>query len=112
MLASGYQSTSRRGKSAGTYNLRDRSHMTSSLRGGRGFQMMTIDDEGGGGFWPMMTSSQKSKFCVNFKILQGIFQNFPPIFQNFPPIFKNFSPKFSQKFTDSEQNFSSKFKQN
>ena len=31
--------------------LRGRSHMTSSLRGGGGFQMMTIDDEGGrGGF--------------------------------------------------------------
>ena len=30
--------------------IRGRSHMTSSLRGGGGFQMMTIDDEGGGGF--------------------------------------------------------------
>ena len=25
--------------------------------GGGGFQMMTIDDEGEGGVWPMMTSS-------------------------------------------------------
>ena len=33
-----------------------------ALRGGGGFQMMqmTIDDEGEGGVWPMMTSSQKS----------------------------------------------------
>ena len=29
------------------------------LGGGGGFQMMTIDDEGEGGVWPMMTSSQK-----------------------------------------------------
>ena len=47
--------------------------------------MMTIDDEGEGGVWPMMTSSQKSKI---FWILQGIFL------------------KFSEKFTKSGQKFS------
>ena len=35
--------------------------------------MMTIDDEGEGGVWPMMTSSQKSKI---FRIFQGILPNF------------------------------------
>ena len=28
--------------------------------------MMTIDDEGEGVFWPMMTSSQEPHFLVNF----------------------------------------------
>ena len=35
--------------------------------------MMTIDDEGEGGVWPMITSSQKSKI---FGILQGILPKF------------------------------------
>ena len=66
--------------------------------------MMTIDDEGEGGLWSMMTSSQKSKFCVNFWDFTRNFSKFPPIFQNFQ--------KFFQKSTDSEQNFSSKFEEN
>ena len=45
-----------------------------TLGGGGGFQMMTIDDEGeGGGFWPMMTSSQKPQI---FGIFRGIFPKF------------------------------------
>ena len=28
--------------------------------------MMTIDDEGEGVFWPIMTSSQEPNFLVNF----------------------------------------------
>ena len=40
--------------------------MMSSPKGGGGFQMMTIDDEGEGGVWPMMTSSQKSKILGKF----------------------------------------------
>ena len=47
--------------------------------------MMMIDDEGEGGVWPMMTSSQKSKI---FGIFKGIFL------------------KFSLKFINSGQKFS------
>ena len=69
--------------------------MTSSPRGGggvkKGFKMMTIDDKGGGGVWPMMMSSQKSK---SVGILQGIF------------------PKFSSKFTNSGQKVTGKYKLN
>ena len=37
------------------------------------------DDEGEGGVWPMMTSSQKSKILGNFL---GFFRNFIKIFSN------------------------------
>ena len=58
----------------------------------KGFKMMTIDDKGGGGgVWPMMMSSQKSK---SVGILQGIF------------------PKFSSKFTNSGQKVTGKYKLN
>ena len=60
--------------------------------------MMKIDDEGEGGVWPMMTSSQKHTFLVNF---WDFTRNFSKIFLNF----------FS-KFTNSEQKFSCKFKLN
>ena len=40
--------------------------------------MMTIDDEGEGGVWPMMTSSQKSKiFGKVLGFYLEIYQNFP-----------------------------------
>ena len=39
--------------------------------------MMTIDDEGEGGVWPMMTSSQKSRIFGKFLGFHGEFcQNF------------------------------------
>ena len=75
--------------------IRGRSHVASSPRGGgavgEGFQTMTIDDKGGGGVWPMIMSSQKSK---SVGILQGIF------------------PKLSSKFTNSGQKVTGKFKLN
>ena len=62
--------------------VRGRSHMTSSPRGGGGFQMMTIDDEGEGVFGPMMTSSQKFNFLANFWDFTGYFTKiFPKIFK-------------------------------
>ena len=68
--------------------------MTSSPRGGGGFQMMTIDDEGEGGVWPMMASSQKSKI---FGKSLGFFWVFYLIFpQNFQIQDKNLS-KFKIK---------------
>ena len=53
--------------------------------------MMTIDDEGEGVFWPMMTSSQEPQFLVNFwdfsknfsKIFLKIYKIWTKIF-NFP----------------------------
>ena len=57
--------------------------------------MMTIDDEGEGGVWPMMTSSQTSKILGKFL---GFHREFH---QNVPKIFS--------KFSNSGQNFSSKF---
>ena len=54
--------------------------------------MMTIDDEGEGGVWPMMTSSQKFKI---FGILQGIFQNFPKNLQNQDKNFQLFKEIFT-----------------
>ena len=68
--------------------------------------MMTIDDEGEGGVWPMMTSSHISKNLGKFL---GFCREFFKIFLQFSKIFLQ---NFLKKFTDLEQNFSSKFKQN
>ena len=64
-------------------SLRGRSHnMTSSPKGEGGFQMMTIDDEGGGRVWPIMTSSQKSKIFGKFlRFYMKFFQNFSQFFR-------------------------------
>ena len=44
--------------------------------------MMTIDDKGEGGVWPMMTSSQKSKIFGKFLgFFRVFYQNFPQNFQ-------------------------------
>ena len=56
--------------------------------------MMTIDDEGEGGVWPMMTSSQKSKIFGKFL---GFYREFFKIFQKIYKITTkifNFSRKF------------------
>ena len=53
--------------------------------------MMTIDDEGEGGVWPMMTSSQKSKI---FGSLQGIFLKFSKKFKKSGKKFSNFQRNF------------------
>ena len=58
--------------------------------------MMTIDDEGEGGFWPMMTSSQKPKFSVNFWDFP---RNFPKFFLKICKIRAKFSSKFNIKIT-------------
>ena len=56
--------------------------------------MMTIHDEGEGGVWPMMTSSQKYKFLVNFWDFTGNFSKiFRKIYKIRTKIF-NFSRKF------------------
>ena len=56
--------------------------------------MMTIDDEGEGVFWPMMTSSQKPQFLVNFWDFSKNFSKiFLRIYKIWIKIF-NFSRKF------------------
>ena len=56
--------------------------------------MMTIDDEGEGVFWPMMTSSQEPQFFGKFL---GFFKEFSKIFLKIYKIWTkifNFSRKF------------------
>ena len=56
--------------------------------------MMTIDDEGEGGVWPMMTSSQKSKIFGKYL---GFYREFVKIFRKIYKIRTkvfNFSRKF------------------
>ena len=55
--------------SFGTRDLRGRSHMTSSLRGRGGFQMMTIDDGGGRGG---LANDDVTKNCQIFGRFLGI----------------------------------------
>ena len=56
--------------------------------------MMTIDDEGEGVFWPMMPSSQKPQFLVNFWDFSKNFSKiFLRIYKIWTKIF-NFSRKF------------------
>ena len=68
--------------------------------------MMTIDDEGGGGV--LANDDVITEIKILSKFL-GFYKEFFKIFLQFSKIFLQ---HFFKKFTDSEQNFSSEFKQN
>ena len=56
--------------------------------------MMTIDDKGGGGFWQMMTSSQKPQIFGKFlRFFEKFFKIFLKIYKIRTKTF-NFSKKF------------------
>ena len=75
--------------------------------------MMTIDDEGGGGVLANDDVITEIKILCKFL---GFYKEFFKIFHQFFKIFLEISKIFFQNFLkiffDSEQNFSSRFKQN